>query len=207
MVPATLPRPASGPARRSALGSTGLAVTLLLALTGCTPPAAPEPSDSLAASASASAEPSPSAAPGLALPDCDSMFSPDLVAALTADGREPEAATIGPYSNDAGVVAVFGSVTDLVSCDWILPASESGSTTTVALIDDATAGALEIALADGGFSGDAYGDGRLYTITVEGELVSSTEAHLIVDGAWISTTYFGGDAEALTLDAAGQLLP
>lgn len=190
----------------ASVSAIGLAIGVTIALSGCVPPAAPEPSPSPTPVASESESATPAAPAGLTLPDCDTMFSADLVATLTAEGRAPETATtIGPYSNDPGVLALFSGLTDLISCDWILPASESGSTTTVALIDDATAGALEVALAEGGFSGDALGDGRLYTITVEGELVTLTEAHLIIDGAWISTTYFGGDAETLTLDAASQL--
>ena len=70
---------ATTPVPRFALASVGLALGLLIALTGCTPSAAPEPSASATAIASATASPAP--AP-VALPACDAIYSPELVATL-----------------------------------------------------------------------------------------------------------------------------
>lgn len=213
MVPATLPRPASGPARRSALWSIGLTLTLLVALAGCTPAAAPAPSGSPSASPSASGSTSASPTPTpVALPGCDTIYSPALVTALEADGRESQGDVSAPGAGgwgtlDPALEALLTSIDERVSCTWILPASESGSTTSVARLDAATRVAVLDALATAGFTATPIDGGELWTIAVEEEFITYTETHLISETLWVGSLYTFGDAQTLTLDAAALLLP
>lgn len=211
MAPTPMPRPARRPARRSALWSTGLAVTLVVALAGCAPAAAPEPTGSSTPSASASAGASPSSTP-VALPGCDTIYSPALVTALEADSRESQGDVSAPGAGgwatlDPALEALLASIGERVSCTWILPASESGSTTSVARLDAPTRVAVLDALATAGFTATPIDGGELWTIAVEEEFITYTEAHLISETLWIGSLYTFGDAQTLTLDAAALLLP
>ena len=185
-----------------------------LALTACTPtpvvtPTA-TPSSAPTASASASATPSPS--PAFVIPDCDSIYSPALVASLSAEGRTPlgdtSAAGGGGWGTfDAGIEAILSGIVDRVSCTWILPASESGSTTSVAVADAAARTALLAAFTAGGFAASTTADGDLYSISVEEEFITYTESHLLTSEVWIGSAYGFGVAETLTLDTAAVVLP
>lgn len=200
---------ATTPVPRFALGSVGLALGLLIALTGCTPSAAPEPSASATAIASATASPAP--AP-VALPACDAIYSPELVATLEADGREPQGDVSSPGAGgwgtlDPGLETLLAALDERVSCTWILPASESGSTTSVARLDEASRTALLDALGTAGFTATPIDGGELWTIAVEEEFITYTEAHLVSATLWVGSLYTFGDAQTLTLDAAALLLP
>jgi hypothetical protein len=184
------------------------AVTALLVLTGCTPepPAEIEPSES--AAPSESAEPSVPAPEPITLPDCDTMYSPAVVAALTGEGRSPlgdvSAPDMGGWgTSDPAIEAILAAIDERVSCTWILPATESGSTTSIARLDDASRAALVAAFGTAGFV--AAGD--RFTIEVETEVGSYNETHLLTDEFWIGSVFSGGDSALLTDDAAAQLLP
>lgn len=187
-------------------------VAIALALAGCTPAPEPmaSPTTSAAAPEAASAEPTPTPtpSPAIELPDCDTIYSPAMVAQLTAESRVRDAVGVSsPGSLDDRVSALFDSLVRSVSCGWYLPASESGSTTTIAIIDDAARTELEAALGAGGFSAATTADGELYSIRVEEEFITYEESHLVFDDVWIGTLYVGGSAEPLTLDAYAQLAP
>jgi len=189
------------------LAAPTLAIVVLAALSGCVAAAAPEPSSPPAASESASVEPSPSAEP-IALPTCDTIYSDAVVASLTAEGRESQGDVSAPGGGgwgtaDPGLEAILSGIDERVSCSWILPASESGSTTSIARIDATTRAALDAAFSAAGF----FGDGTLYGTEVETELGSYNEAHVLTDEFWIGSVYWGGDADELTNDALAQLLP
>lgn len=188
------------------------AVIALLVLAGCTPEPPPAADPSVEPSASEPAEPVEPSAEPVTLPDCDTIYSPAMVAALTAESRtnEGDVSALGPGglgSFDEGIQAILSAVDESVHCTWILPASESGSTTSIALLDDATRTALVAALATAGFTASTTASGDLYTIAVEKEFGSYTESHLLTAEVWFASAYAHGDAEALTLDAAAQLLP
>jgi len=183
------------------------ALVITLTVSSCAPTPEPEETPTTEASPSESASPSVEPAPELALPTCDAMFSADMVATLTGEGRVAEASVTGPASSNGDIVVTFEGQTESVRCGWILPASESGSSTAIAFIDDATRSDIESTLTAGGFTASSALGGSAFSIENQGELSSSTEFHLIVDGVWFFTIYFGGDAEALTIDAAEQLLP
>ncbi len=184
-----------------------------LVLSGCAPEPTAEPSTTAsAASPSASSEPSPSAEPAITLPECESLYSPALVATLESENRENQGdiSADGPGgvgTADPGIEAILSAVPERVSCTWILPASESGSTTTVAVLDDASRTALVASLATAGFASSTAPSGDLYTLSVEQEFGTYTEAHLLTEQLWFASVYAGGDATTLTLDAAATVLP
>lgn len=197
--------------RRSSISRVTAALALaFVAVTtaGCAP--TPEPVESATPTASTSTSASPSSTPTsepLALPDCLSIYSPALVASLTAEGREPlpdlDAGLGGTL--DPAVRLVLDGLAESVSCGWILPASESGSTTTIAVIDASARAALEAAFAASGFTASTALGGTLYSLDVDEEFLTYRESHLLVDDFWIGSFFTFGDAESLTLDAAAQL--
>jgi hypothetical protein len=202
--------------RHTVLGA--LALGVFLGLAGC---AGPDPeaqpsSPEMPAGSAAPDEPTPTSpltedGDGLlTLPTCETIYSGELTTALTAEGRESlgdtAAAGAGGWgSGDSVLVSLIQGAMDRVSCSWILPFSESGSTTTIIRLDAATAEFLDDHLTNtAGFTPSSAVGGTLYTLDVDGDFPYS-EAHLIVDEALIATEAFGADAEALTLDAATRL--
>ncbi len=187
------------------------AVVVLLALSGCAPETEPTGAPSIEPSASEpseSSDPSEPAPEPIVLPDCDTMYSPAMVETLVSESRLRDAVGVSsPGSLDDRVSALFDSLVRSVSCGWYLPASESGSTTTIAVIDDAARTELEAAFAAGGFSAATTAEGELYSIRVEEEFITYEESHLLFDDVWIGTLYVGGSAEPLTLDAYAQSFP
>lgn len=190
-----------------------VALMLLLAVSGCTGTPSTEPSDESTSSpvpeASETAPPQPEP---ITLPDCDSIYSPALVAALEAEGRTSEGDVSTPGGGgwgtfDVGIETILAAIDDRVSCTWILPASESGSTTSIAVLDDASRTALVAALAGAGFTASTSPSGDLYSIAVEEEFITYTETHLLTADLWFASAYSFGDATVLTLDAAAELLP
>lgn len=159
-----------------------------------------------------SATPTSSPAP-IALPDCAGIYSPEVVTALTAEFREPLGDVSGSEggggwgTRDDAVIAVYASIAERISCTWILPASESASTTTIARLDDTSRAAAVAALTTAGFTASANPDGDAYAIEVETEFGSYNEWHLLSSEVWIGSAFSGGSAESLTLDAASRLLP
>ena len=193
------------------------AVIIALALVGCTPTPAPELGASPSASASPSGSPSeePTVAPDpepIALPDCATIYSPAVVASLTGEGRTSLGDVSGPGmggwgTSDATLEGILASIADRISCTWILPATESGSTTSIARLDDATRTAVIAALTAGGYTASVTPDGDLYSIDVELEIGTYNESHLLTDEFWFLSYFSGGTAQTLTLNAAAQLLP
>jgi hypothetical protein len=125
-------------------------------------------------------------------------------------------------TNQDLVPLLTGVRSDLrISCTWYLPASESVSVTSVAIVSgevlDDVAGVLQ---GVGAGSAEA-GGGTLFTIdsatSDESPDYIATEAHFLVDvpcpaslaedscGAWVTTNYAFGQAQPLTLDAARTL--
>lgn len=191
--------------RRWMLVST---VTALIVLSGCTPEPEPDVDPSVEASPSESAEASTPAVEPIALPDCDSIYSPAVVTALTGEGRsslgDVSAPGMGGWgTGEPSVEAILAAIDERVSCTWILPATESGSTTSVARLDDASRASLVAAFGAAGFT--ATGD--RFTIEVESEVGSYNETHVFADEFWIGSFFSGGDSALLTDDAAEQLLP
>lgn len=195
------------------LSSSALvALVIAVGAAGCTP-STPAPSASPTASEAPTETPSasPTVEP-IALPDCDSIYSAGLVASLTAEGREPLGDVSGPGmggwgTGDATLEGILSAIPERVSCTWVLPATESGSTTSIARIDEATRTTVISTLSAAGFSASVVPGGDLYTIAVEFEVGSYNETHLITDELWIMSYYSGGGSQTLTLDAAALLLP
>lgn len=147
----------------------------------------------------------------VALPTCETLYSPTLTEELVDEGRTSEGDTAaagagGWGSGDPTMVAALQGAAERVTCTWILPNSSSGSTTTVIRLDEGTSASLQTHLVDvAGFAEDAVGTATLYTLSVEGDFPYS-EAHLFAEGLLIASEYFNGDAEVLTRDAASTLL-
>lgn len=161
------------------------------------------------------------------VPDCSTMYSDGLVSAFTDEGRELEgdltATGFGWGTVNQDLVALLSEVrSDLkISCTWYLPASESGSSTTIAIIASEQVENIEAALRDEDGTSDALGDGQLWKVdqtssNISGEF-DANEAHFLVSTPcpaslaetdctlWISSTFSFGSSESLTRDAAEQL--
>lgn len=134
--------------------SSALPVLLVatLALAGCvaTPAPTPTPSASppVSASPTPSAEPTtePSAAPAAS---CDTVFTPDAYAKLTADGLDPM--ELPPVDHLATYYPMAAQMIEAggLSCRWGKPQTDIGLTVTQ--LSDADSGVWEPALADAGF--------------------------------------------------------
>ncbi len=164
---------------------------------------------------------------GLTVPTCDTLYSADLTAQLLAELRtnvgDTSEGNVGYGTTNQDLVPLLTNVrSDLrISCTWYLPASESVSVTSVAIVSgdvlDDVAGVLR---GVGAGSAEA-GGGTLFTIdsatSDESPDYIATEAHFLVDvpcpaslaedscGAWVTTNYAFGKAQPLTLDAARTL--
>jgi hypothetical protein len=161
------------------------------------------------------------------VPDCQTMYSAGVLAAFTDEGREliPQdpAAGYGWGSVNQDLVTILQNVrSDLtVSCTWYLPASESGSTTTVAIIASELLPDIESALRADQGSRESLGDGTLWKLDQTSSNISgdfdANETHFLVSTAcpaslaepectlWISSTFSFGSSERLTRDAAEVL--
>ncbi len=188
-----------------------LAIAVTATISGCVPPPAPTTSPTPTPTASTTPSATPTVEP-LALPECGDIYSAALVATLTAEGRTPLGDVSGPGMGGWGtgnptLEGILSAIPDRVSCTWILPASESGSTTSIARLDETTTTAVIGALTAGGYTPSTVPGGDLYTISVEFEVGSYNETHLITEEFWFTSYYSGGQSQTLTLDAAAQLLP
>lgn len=192
-----------------------IVAALAVSLVGCTPTPEPTPSASPSESPSASESATPSATPTaepIALPDCGGIYSPALVASLTAEGRTSIGDVSGPGMGGWGtanesLTALLSTSPDRVSCTWILPATESGSSTSIARLDAATRTTVVTELTAGGYTASTVPEGDLYSIDVETEVGSYNESHLLTDDLWFASFFSGGQSQTLTLDAAALLLP
>jgi len=164
---------------------------------------------------------------GLSVPTCDTMFSPELTATLLEELRanvgDTSEGNFGYGTTNQELIPLLKNVrSDLrISCTWYLPASESVSVTSVAIISgDALRDVTAVIRAAGAGSAEA-GGGTLYTFdsttSDESPDYIATEAHFLVEvpcpaslaedscGAWVTTNYAFGKAQPLTLDAARTL--
>lgn len=161
------------------------------------------------------------------VPGCDTMYSAGVLAAFSEQGREliPQdpAAGYGWGSVNQDLVKILQDVrSDLkVSCTWYLPASESGSTTTVAIISSEFLPDIESALRADQGARESLGDGTLWKLDQTSSNISgdfdANETHYLVSTTcpaslaepectlWIASTYSFGSSERLTRDAAEVL--
>lgn len=161
------------------------------------------------------------------VPDCDTVYSTGILSAFADEGREliPQdpAAGFGWGSVNQDLVRILQDVrSDLkVSCTWYLPASESGSTTTVAIISSEFLPDIEEALRADSGARESLGEGTLWKLdqtssNISGEF-DANETHFLVSTAcpaslaepectlWVASTFSFGSSERLTRDAAEVL--
>ncbi|UTT62689.1 hypothetical protein [Microcella humidisoli] len=190
--------------RRTLLVPAALIVALAA---GCAPTPVTAPTATPSETAAPSSTPTPTAEP-IALPDCDTIYSDAVVASLTGEGRSPLGDVSGPGMGgwgtaDDNIEAILSAIPERVSCTWVLPATESGSTTSIARLDEATRTTLIDAFTAAGY----VVDGTLFEIEVDSEIGSYNETHILADGFWVGSYFSGGDSATLTGDALAQLLP
>ncbi len=164
---------------------------------------------------------------GLSVPTCETMYSADLSTTLLEELRtnvgDTSEGDFGYGTTNQELIPLLKAVrSDLrISCTWYLPASESVSVTSVAIVSGEVLGDVTAVLRASGAGSAEAGGGTLYTFdsTTSDESLDyiATEAHFVVDvpcpaslaeetcGAWVSSNYAFGEAQPLTLDAARAL--
>lgn len=164
---------------------------------------------------------------GLAVPTCETMYSADLSTTLLEELRtnvgDTSEGDFGYGTTNQELIPLLKAVrSDLrISCTWYLPASESVSVTSVAIVSGEVLGDVTAVLRASGAGSAEAGGGTLYTFdsttSDESPDYIATEAHFVVDvpcpaslaeetcGAWVSSNYAFGEAQPLTLDAARTL--
>jgi hypothetical protein len=164
---------------------------------------------------------------GFVIPTCDGLFSASQTSALIDQSRvnmgDTSEGDFGYGTTNPELVSLLKNVrSDLrISCTWYLPASESVSVTSLAVVIPEGAAAITAALASTGATQQETGGGVLWTIdsttSDESSDFIATEAHFLASvpcpsslaetscTAWVSTNYAFGQAETLTLDAAKNL--
>lgn len=164
---------------------------------------------------------------GFVIPTCDGLFSAGQTTALVDQSRvnmgDTSEGDFGYGTTNPELVRLLKSVrSDLrISCTWYLPASESVSVTSVAVVIPDNAAAITAALSSSGATQQETGGGVLWlidsTTSDESAEFIATEAHFLASvpcpsslaetscTAWVSTNYAFGQAETLTLDAAKNL--
>ena len=164
---------------------------------------------------------------GFVIPTCDGLFSATQTSALIDQSRvnmgDTSEGDFGYGTTNPELVSLLKNVrSDLrISCTWYLPASESVSVTSLAVVIPEGAAAITAALASTGATQQETGGGVLWTIdsttSDESSDFIATEAHFLASvpcpsslaetscTAWVSTNYAFGQAETLTLDAAKNL--
>jgi hypothetical protein len=164
---------------------------------------------------------------GLSVPTCDTIYSSDLAAELTSQERSNVGDTsegdFGYGTTNQDLVNQLKNVrSDLrISCTWYLPASESVSVTSVAIVTGEVLDDVERVLSSMGAGSAEAGGGAFFTIdsatSDESPGYIATEAHFLTEvtcpaslagescGVWVSTNYAYGQARPLTLDAARTL--
>jgi len=164
---------------------------------------------------------------GFVIPTCDQLFSAGQTAALVDQSRvnmgDTSEGDFGYGTTNPELVGLLKNVrSDLrISCTWYLPASESVSVTSVAVVIPEDAASITAALGSSGATQQETGGGVLWIIdsTTSDESADfiATEAHFLAlvpcpsslaetsCTAWVSSNYAFGQAETLTLDAAKNL--
>ncbi|MEK9602233.1 MAG: hypothetical protein VW015_02060, partial [Pontimonas sp.] len=153
---------------------------------------------------------------GLAVPTCETMYSADLSTTLLEELRtnvgDTSEGDFGYGTTNQELIPLLKAVrSDLrISCTWYLPASESVSVTSVAIVSGEVLGDVTAVLRASGAGSAEAGGGTLYTFdsTTSDESLDyiATEAHFVVDvpcpaslaeetcGAWVSSNYAFGEA-------------
>jgi hypothetical protein len=159
--------------------------------------------------------------------NCESIYSPGQVAAFTDQGREfLDSEPTGGYgwgTINPDLVTILKDVrADLkVSCTWILPDTESGSTTTLAIVPTERLQEIEDILRLDVSTSQPLGEGTLWKVDQNSSNLSGdyevNETHFLTAVTcpeslaepectlWITSTFSFGSSEALTRDAAEVL--
>jgi len=164
---------------------------------------------------------------GIAVPTCDTIYSQAQTSALLGEVRvnigETSEGDFGYGTTNRELVSVLKNVRrDLrISCTWYLPASESVSVTSVAIVSGDIETDVNRVLAASGATKEDLAGGVLWTFDSTSSNESpdfiATEAHFVAPvpcpssladttcALWVSSNYAFGSARTLTLDAATQL--
>ena len=164
---------------------------------------------------------------GIAVPTCDTIYSQAQTSALLGEVRvnigETSEGDFGYGTTNRELVSVLKNVRrDLrISCTWYLPASESVSVTSVAIVSGDIETDVNRVLAASGATKEDLAGGVLWTFDSTSSNESpdfiATEAHFVTPvpcpssladttcALWVSSNYAFGSARTLTLDAATQL--
>jgi hypothetical protein len=229
------------PKSRSMLLPTGLVLASVLVLSGCSvlenlgiggvdEPVIDEITETIDEgdlTEEESPEEAPAASAGFVLPTCDTLYSDAQKAAFLDQVRVSVGDTsdgdFGYGTTNRALVAVLKNVrSDLrLSCTWYLPASESVSVTSLAILDSAQETSVSGLLTEAGAIEQSAGGGTLWTIdkttSDESPDYIATEAHFLAPVAcpsslaetncvaWFTTNYAFGQAQTLTVDAARNL--
>jgi len=164
---------------------------------------------------------------GLRVPSCDDIYTSELTEKLAEELRANVGDTSeGDFGFGTTNLELVGLLIDVrddlrVSCTWYLPASESVSVTSIAIVSGSTLTEIAEVLVSQGVKSREEGDGTLYTLDSATQDQApdfiATEAHFLTNivcpaslaeescGAWIASNYALGRAEPLTIDAAINL--
>lgn len=164
---------------------------------------------------------------GFVIPTCDELFSAAQTSALVDQARvsigDTSEGDFGYGTTNPDLVGLLKNVrADLrISCTWYLPASESVSVTSFAIVNAEDASSIGATLGSVEAAQQQTGGGVLWNIdsTTSDESADfiATESHFLAPvpcpsslaetscTAWVSTNYAFGQAEGLTLDAAKNL--
>jgi len=219
---------------RRRLSSLSLVATAALVLTGCALFGGTEgevEEEILAGETttdqSAGENPEGTTPSGIAVPTCDTIYSQAQTSALLGEVRvnigETSEGDFGYGTTNRELVSVLKNVRrDLrISCTWYLPASESVSVTSVAIVSGDIETDVNRVLAASGATKEDLAGGVLWTFDSTSSNESpdfiATEAHFVTPvpcpssladttcALWVSSNYAFGSARTLTLDAATQL--
>ncbi len=166
-------------------------------------------------------------ADGPKVPPCESLYSPAQTEALLGELRvnmgDTSEGVVGFGTTNPELVAILSAVRGDVrtSCTWYLPASETVSVTSIAILGSNAAKSVSGLLNGLDTTRSSTGGGTLWDIAQASSGESpdfiATESHFVVDAPcpttlaeetcaiWISTNYTFGAARILTLDAASHL--
>lgn len=202
------------PVRRT-LAASVLAVALAaVALTGCAPGGATEPS------ASTSATPSPEATTISPTPEpteeapsadisspgrCEDIYSPEMLASLLATNPPLNDIGVDLYStNVVEGIEIIDSGAPSLRCTWGGP-SEFGLATSVTIVDAAQAQIISDAVLSQGFTCEPYADGKICRIMDENDYATTGETHYFRGNGWISTNWVNFSPEGYSEDIVATL--
>ena len=210
-----------------ALGVSSCSVLEDLGLWESSPAAIEEaPVEAEAETAPSETTPTPGTT-GITVPACDAIYSVDQTQELLDQERvglgDTSEGNYGYGTTNQDLVALLKAVrTDLrISCTWYLPASESVSVTSIAILGSDAEADVKTALGATEAVPEEAGSGTLWIIdeafSEEAGDYIATEAHYVAEvpcpssladtrcAVWVSTNYAFGQARVLTVDAATHL--